>query len=83
MSLARYEFAEQLPGDQRRCSLDVARDPHRDFCGTVRAPKYPDEQGAINVVELLFAGGARVAFFRLPGLNQCEVRELPAPRGSP
>lgn len=76
MSTAALERDERATDSTPRCSLEVARNPRKSFCGTVRAPRHPDERGAINVVELLM-GGERLAFFRVAGQDLVDIRRLP------
>ena len=74
--LANDDAAPAAAG--RRCSLDHAKKAREHYCGTVRGPRYPDEKGALVVVDLVFSDGARRAFFPLQGIDQCSVVDLPA-----
>jgi len=84
VSLARYDADEQpTPGASLRCSLDHVRKARQNYT-RAREPVHLDELGALLVVDLLDCGdptheacGGRIAFFRLAGVDQCEIRRLP------
>ena len=77
MSGDRFLTAEIGFGAGMRCSLDHVKEIRAHYCGTIRPPREKDEQGALVVVELLFSGGIRRAFFLLPGVDQCQIVDLP------
>lgn len=78
MSDHRLDILSPDTGDRiPRVSLDVARDPRPHYCVDGRAPLWPDEAGAVSVIEPLFEGGARIVFVREQGTRMCRVLRLP------
>jgi hypothetical protein len=66
-----------------RCTLDHARKARVHYGRHAREPAQPDELGALVVVDLIDCGdpshdacGGRLAFFRIAGVDQCEIRRL-------
>lgn len=84
MSEDKWRQDESATDAVARCSLAHARDAAKHYGKNARPPREADEEGAVNVVDLLpcddpshvYCGG-RLVFVRIGTTAQCEVRMLP------